>query len=47
MDGKGAELSAKSIGNFLHKVFKVFADELKNEFPNLIESGSEVSKRIG
>ena len=32
---KGAVVSAKRMGNFLHKVFKVAVKELNNSFPTL------------
>ena len=34
------------MGKVLHKVFKDFVKKLKNSFPNLGESGSEVSHFI-
>ena len=43
---KVAQLSAKSMGNFLHKVFNAVVNELNNSLPNLLESGSEVSHFI-
>ena len=43
---KGAELSEKIMGKVLHKLFKDVVNELRNAFPNLGESGSEVSQFI-
>ena len=43
---KVLELSLKSMGKGLHKVFKAVVKKLKNEFPNLGESGSEVLQFI-
>ena len=43
---KGAEISAKSMGKGLHKVFKVVVNELNNSLPTLGESDSEVSNFI-
>ena len=40
---KGLELSAKSIGRVLHKLFKAIVNELDNSLPTLVESDSEVS----
>ena len=37
---KGAELSYKSMGMFLHNVFKGVLNELDNALPTLGESGS-------
>ena len=34
------------MGKGLHKLFKSVVNELKNAWPNLIESGSEVSHLI-
>ena len=43
---KGAELSEKIMGKVLHKLFKDVVNELRHAFPNLGESGSEVSQFI-
>ena len=34
------------MGKCLHKIFKAVVNEIKNELPNLVESGSEVSHFI-
>ena len=34
------------MGKVIHKIFKDVVNELKNAFPNLGESGSEVSQFI-
>ena len=39
---KGEELSEKSMGKRLHKIFKAFVTELKNTLYNVVQSGSEV-----
>ena len=39
---KGEKLSEKRVGKGLYKVFKAVVNELKNSFPTLGESGSEV-----
>ena len=43
---KGAELSAMSMGKFLHKVFKTIVNELNNTLPSFEKPGSEVSHFI-
>ena len=40
---KGPEISAKRVGKGFHRVFKAVENELKNSFPNLGASVSEVS----
>ena len=43
---KGAEFSEKSMGKYLHIIFKPDVNELNNALPHLVESVSEVSHFI-
>ena len=46
LEWKGALKDAQNIGKVLHKVFKTVVKEISQDFPPLVESGSEVSHFI-